>query len=265
MCNSPWVRLGQKRKGQIESTGRAVRISHISRIPQNTSFCPPNSREQQMDTSKALINDKGSQFVHVSLCVPLKSHRSGSWHQKPPLLKKTQNFQSASAISSRFPRTIKSQCVTDFCCESAGVTLVKFAFFHRHWRERSATRARPRSHLRSVKVRKHTSRVLAASRTSSTQSREYLVVTRSGSVTELSGARPGLAVHLLSADGAHGEEEKQTGLKREKEEEKDGLPKARDASLRPPNGLFNLRASEQKNVSWVWNVSVKEERKKDES
>lgn len=35
------VRLGQKRKGQMESTGRAVRISHISRIPQNTSFCTP--------------------------------------------------------------------------------------------------------------------------------------------------------------------------------------------------------------------------------
>ncbi|KAK2834295.1 hypothetical protein Q7C36_014996 [Tachysurus vachellii] len=37
------------------------------------------------------------------------------------------------------------------------------------------------------------------------------------------------ALSLLSADGAHREEEKQTGLNREKEEEKDGLPEARDS------------------------------------
>lgn len=106
-----------------------------------------------------------------------------------------------------------------------------------------------------MKTQKHTSMVLAASRTSLWQSRN---ISLSPGLTGLFG--PVLsALSLLSADGAHKEEEKQTGLNREKEEEKDELPEARDSKR-----ALQFE-SELKNVIWVWNVSVKEERKKEGS
>lgn len=117
------------------------------------------------------------------------------------------------SVSSRFPCTLKSQCVTDFCCESAGVTLVKFACFHRRRRERSATQARPRRSVRTVETRKHTSTVLAASRTSSWEQSQYLQIRISNGIIRDSSR---CSLWTLLADCAHREEGKQTGLKREK-------------------------------------------------